>query len=213
MTLRVRLLILALFAWASCFAVLAYLGTWMPFAFAGVLLVALTLRSSAVPLAQFYPSSRWLLIGVGAGVLMVLFTHLAYARLSAVFPAVRSATRELLWLLNVVGVSPTARAALIVVIASCEEVLFRGLLPGSARGAPHGLRWPTGREFRGLLLGAGAYALTTLPLASPLLVLCAFACGVVWGALRAATGSVLVPILAHVLWDLGVLLLWPLTNA
>jgi membrane protease YdiL (CAAX protease family) len=43
-------------------------------------------------------------------------------------------------------------------------------------------------------------------------VLCAFVCGTVWATLRVATGSIVVPILAHVLWDLGVLLVWPLAH-
>ena len=200
---------LALLGWLACFEVLARLGTWTPFAFVGSLLAVLAVTSSAVPLAQFRPSKRSLSIGVGAGLLMVLLTHLAYAWLAASLPAVRAGTRELLTLLNVVGFSPPARAALIVVIASCEEVLFRGLLPGSSR-AEKGLRWPLAGELGRILAWSVIYALTTLPLGSPLLVLCAFACGTVWGTLRVATGSVLVPILAHVLWDLGVLLVWPL---
>ena len=141
---------------------------------------------------------------------MVLLTHLAYGWLSALFPAVRSGTFDLLSLLDVAGVPPPARAALIVVIASCEEVLFRGLLPGSLRDEPPKLRWPVAGEFGGLVLWAAVYALTTVPLASALLVLCGFVCGTFWGMLRIATGSVLVPILAHVIWDLGVLLVWPL---
>ena len=50
-----------------------------------------------------------------------------------------------------VGFSPLACAALIVVIASCEEVLFRGPLPGASRGQPPRLRWLSGREFGGLV--------------------------------------------------------------
>jgi membrane protease YdiL (CAAX protease family) len=57
---------------------------------------------------------------------------------------------------------------------------------------------------------AAVYALAALPLGSSLLVLCAFLCGVVWGGLRSATGSLVVPILTHVIWDLGVLVVWPL---
>ncbi|HYQ46699.1 MAG TPA: CPBP family intramembrane glutamic endopeptidase [Polyangiaceae bacterium] len=211
MTRRPSLMVIALFAWLLCFGVLAQLGTWTPFAFVGVLLVALALRSSAVPLSQFHPSRQSLLLGLGAGAAMVLSTQLAYAWLSVAFPALRSSTLGLLFLLNVVGVSPPARAALIVVIASCEEVLFRGLLPGSTRAAHQALRVPLAQEFRGLVLWSVVYALTTVPLKSPLLVLCAFVCGALWGTLRLATGSILVPILAHVAWDLGVLVIWPLT--
>lgn len=201
----------ALAAWLTCFGLLALFGTWTPFAFVGVLLVVVALQSSAVSVSQLRPSRQSLLLGLGAGVGMVLATQLAYAWLSAAVPAVRSNTLGLLFLLNVVGLSPVARAALIVVIASCEEVLFRGLLPGSTRDAQRALRVPLAGEFRGLVLWSAVYALTTVPLRSPLLILCAFVCGTLWAALRVATGSILVPILAHVLWDLGVLLIWPLT--
>ena len=146
MTRRPSLLAVALLSWLVCFAVLAELGTWTPFAFVGVLLVVLALRSSALPLLQFRPSRDSLLIGAGAGVLMVLLTHLSYGWLSAVFPGVRASTSQLLSLLNVVGFSPRDRAGLIVVIASCEEVLFRGLLPGSARGLPRPMRAPDARS-------------------------------------------------------------------
>src|SRR4051812_2089398 len=97
---------LALLAWVSCFAVLASVGTWIPFAFVGLLLVGLTLRSAAVPLVQFRLTSQRLLLGVGAGLLMVLLTHLAYRWVSAILPAVRPQTLELISLLRVVGVSP-----------------------------------------------------------------------------------------------------------
>ena len=207
-----RLLTLALFGWLLCFAVLAQLGTWTPFAFTGLLLVTLALQSSAVPLSQFRPSAQSLLIGCGAGGLMVLSTHLAYAWLSGLFPGVRAGTRELLSLLNVVGFSPTARATLIVVIASCEEVLCRGLLPGSIPSAARGLCAPSAPEFRRVVSYSLVYALTTVPLKSPLLVSCALICGIIWGTLRVGTGSILVPILAHVIWDLGVLLVWPLPS-
>ena len=205
-------MVLALLGWLLCFAVLAYLGTWTPFAFVGVLFATLAVQASAVPVAEFRLNRRSLLIGLGAGVMMVLLTHLTYGWLSAAFPPVRSGTLELLSLLNVVSFSPLACAALIVVIASCEEVLFRGLLRGSPRGQHPRLRRLSGREFGGLVGWSVLYALTTVPLASPLLVLCAFVCGTVWATLRVATGSIVVPILAHVLWDLGVLLVWPLAH-
>lgn len=195
-----------------CFVVLARLGTWTPFAFVGLLLVAFAVRSSAVQSAQFRASTRSLSIGVGSGLLMVLVTHLGYGWLSAALPAVRTGTLELLSLLNVVGFSPLACAALIVVIASCEEVVFRGLLPSSTRDQKQTLLRAATPEFVRPVLWAAAYALTTVPLGSPLLVACAFACGSAWGMLRIATGSILVPLLTHVIWDLGVLLVWPLPS-
>jgi membrane protease YdiL (CAAX protease family) len=145
---------------------------------------------------------------------MVVLTHLAYGWLSALIPGVHEATRALLKLLNVVGFTPAERAGLIVVIASCEELLFRGPLPALvASKARPAWRWPVRSEVTRLLAFAAVYALTTVPLGSPLLVVCAFACGSVWGTLRIASGSLVAPILTHVIWDLGVLLIWPLASA
>jgi membrane protease YdiL (CAAX protease family) len=205
-----RLTVLSLVAWSTCFVVLRQTGNWMPFAFVGVFLAAVGVATRAVPRVLLRPTPAAIAVGTVAGALMVLFTHVAYLALGAVAPSVRPATAELLALLNAVGFSDTNRAILIVVIASCEEVLFRGpgsgMLDGFAR--PH---WPVPSELSRLLAFAVVYALTTAPLGSPLLVVCALLCGSLWGVLRVATGSLIVPILAHVLWDLGVLLVWPLS--
>jgi uncharacterized protein len=62
----------------------------------------------------------------------------------------------------------------------------------------------------GVVLAALAYALAHAPLGSPLLVAVALLCGLTWGALRATTASLLPPLLAHLLWDVLVLLCVPL---
>ena len=201
----------ALAAWVVCFGVLARLGTWLPFAFAGTALTAVMLRRQEVSIALLRPSGWRIAAGVIGGAIMVGLTHVAYLAVSAAVPSVLPATEELFELLNVSGFSPPERAALIALIASCEEVLFRGPLLGSLRRDEKRdgwrLDWPaTGRT----LAFAAAYAVTTVPLANPLLLLCAFVCGSIWGALAIASGSLTVPILVHVIWDLGVLIVWPL---
>lgn len=204
-----RFLALALVSWTLCFVVLHQLGTWTPFAFVGLALAAVALSWRVVPRSLLRLSLARATVGMAGGALMVVGTHLAYRALVTLAPPVAASTWELLILLNVVGVSPAARALLIVLIASCEEVLFRGLLPPSATGStrPH---WPSTRQFAQIVAFAALYALTTLPLGSSLLILCAFVCGTLWGLMRIATGSLVVPLLAHVSWDLGVLLIWPL---
>jgi len=208
-----RLAPIASIAWLLGFGVLARWGTWLPFAFAGAILTVLMLRTGAVGVETLRPSRRHFAIGVFTGALMVLLTHLAYAAVAALVPSVLPATRELFWLLNVEGFSAPERATLIVVIASCEEVLFRGPLLGSGRAARKFGKWRFERPHLSRVCAwAAAYALTTLPLASPLLTLCAFVCGGIWGVLAVATGSLTVPILVHAIWDLGVLIVWPLTT-
>ncbi len=64
--------------------------------------------------------------------------------------------------------------------------------------------------WRGVILAALAYALAHAPLGSPVLVVVALSCGVVWGALRAASASLVPSLLAHLVWDILVLLWLPL---
>ena len=45
---------------------------------------------------------------------------------------------------------------------------------------------------------------------TPVLVLVAFGCGLVWSALRAVTGSVAPALVAHLLWDVLILMWLPL---
>lgn len=62
------------------------------------------------------------------------------------------------------------------------------------------------QRLRRIIGFASACALTTAPLGNPLLSVCAFVRGSVWGVMRIEARSLTVPILAHVVWDLGVLL-------
>lgn len=204
---------LALTAWTLCFFVLRQLGTWTPFAFVGVVLAVLALSQRLAPRSLLELSRARIAAGIAAGTLMVVGTQLAYRAVVTFAPSVAGATRQLLVLLTVVGFSPVIRGLLVVVIASCEEVIFRGLLPIPRVAGPRDARWPSAREAAQIMASAALYALTTLPLASALLVLCAFVCGSLWGLMRIATGSLVVPLLAHVVWDLGVLLIWPLAAA
>jgi uncharacterized protein len=205
----VRLWALALTGWVACFGVLMVTGAWTPFAFLGVALVFLVVSQGAVSRDLLRPSLRVVVQGVASGAAMVLATHLAYRVVVSVLPSVGEATRELIELLAVPGFSPIERATLITVIAACEEVIFRGLIPAPARARGGG--WPTRAELLRIGASTGAYALTTAPLGSPLLMACALVCGSLWAAMRVTSGSLVVPVLAHTIWDLGVLLVWPLT--
>jgi membrane protease YdiL (CAAX protease family) len=210
----IRLIALALLAWALCFAALARYGTWLPFAFVGTALAVLAIGTKVVPRELLHPSPSRVAVGVLAGVLMVVLTHRAYESLAAAIPSVVPAAQALFGLLEVTGFSGTERALLIVLIAACEEVVFRGPLIVHAAGKTAlRARRLSPQELRRIFGSATAYALATAPLGSPLLVLCAFACGAVWGAMGVVTGSLMLPILAHVIWDVGVLLLWPVTAA
>ncbi|MET0792160.1 MAG: CPBP family glutamic-type intramembrane protease [Polyangiaceae bacterium] len=208
--LRSSLFAVSVVAWSGSFVVLARLGTWLTFAVVGLLLVALLVGLRVVRGALLRPNRMTVGVGISSGLLMVVLTHLAYRWLTALAPDIGAATARLMGLLNVSGFSVGSRAALIVLIASCEEVLFRAALPEVETRAPLSLVAFERRDLRRILALAAIYALTTTPLGSPLLAACALLCGAIWGALGVATGSLVAPILAHVVWDLGVLIVWPL---
>lgn len=201
---------LALFAagvvtWLLSFGALARFGTWLPFALAGAALTAVALLTRIVPARLLVPSFATVGAGLGVGLVMVVLTHLAYAGVAPLVPGARAAAAALVNLLNVGGFPPVARAALVVVIATCEEVLFRGPLP---------LETTARRRSRGSLAAqvvasSAIYAAACVTLGSPLLLLVAFLCGLAWAALRVASRSLVAPIVAHVVWDLGVLVAWP----
>ena len=99
-----------------------------------------------------------------------------------------------------------------VVVATCEEILFRGALAGKGQetgrvGLHDLLTW---RGLGTIVALAACYAAATLTLGSSLLVVCALLCGMAWGGLRVATCSLVAPIVAHIVWDLGIFLAWPL---
>lgn len=206
--LSFRLTLLALSVWAACFWLLERTGAWFHFAIAGWALSLAVLASGAVPRALLRPTPRALTAGALSGGVMVLVTQAGYRAVAGFVPSLVPSTAALLSLLDVVGVSTSARTLLIVTIAASEELIFRGLLPTSGDFTRPAL--PTRRELLVSSALSVLYALTTAPLGSGLLIGCALVCGLIWSLLRRLSGSLLVPILAHVIWDLGVLLLWPL---
>jgi hypothetical protein len=208
---RLAALAVATAVWATNFAVLARCASWIPFAFTGVALVAADIWVGAIPRRAVRLSGAAVATGIAVGLMMVAFTHFAYARLADLVPGMTNATASLLALLNVSGFSPLPRAGLVVVIATCEEVLFRGpLSPASGAPGRAGFRGLARADVARIVAAAAVYALATATLGSPLLVLCALLCGVAWGTIRLLTGSLLAPVIAHVVWDLGVLIIWPL---
>jgi membrane protease YdiL (CAAX protease family) len=206
---RVAALGVAMALWLGCFVLVRTRGSWAAFAVVGVVLVVFAVATDARARALLRPSWADLAIGLAVGIAMVLLTHGAFELVSKLLPIAEESTRRLFTLLDVVGFSPLERAGLIVVIAACEEVIFRGALlgPPDQRGGLHAV---TRHDLLRVLGFAAVYGLATATLGSALLILCAVGCGVLWGVLRVATRSVVAPIAAHVSWDLGVLVLWPL---
>jgi membrane protease YdiL (CAAX protease family) len=189
-------------AWLIAAASTGPVGLW--WAVGGVsvalgLIVVLLDRPEAA--ARLRPSARLVLLGVGAGALMAAATLLLYPALARLVPLVATDTARLYGAFR--GPSPVVAFAMLVPIVVGEELVWRGVVQTSLVRCLGG--------WRGVASAAAVYALVQAPLGSPVLVAVALLCGLAWGALRASTASLVPALVAHLLWDVVVLLWLPLS--
>jgi membrane protease YdiL (CAAX protease family) len=176
-------------------------GVWLAIGSVAALLGVVVVAGDSGVRARLRPSWRLILVGVAAAGCMVVVTYAA----SPLVHVVAWLENDLQRLYSAFGAAGrrTALMALGPVIVG-EEVVWRGAVQGaleqrvSARAAA--------------VLSAVVYALAHAPIGSPLLVLTALACGIVWAALRAVTGSLVPSIVSHALWDVVVLVAFPLVS-
>jgi membrane protease YdiL (CAAX protease family) len=199
---------IALAAWLLGFAWIGLTGSW-------TLLVLLAVLAAG-RLVAGDPATRRLLrldgraagLGLAGGGAMVAATYAGHGLLAGAFPPFAGATRGLYALLNAEGYRPPALAALILLVATCEEVIWRGRALEPAGGSGARLSGPA---LARAAAAAALYGAATLASGSLLLGALALACGLAWGLLRTAGRSLWPAILAHATWDLAVLVVWPLT--
>jgi CAAX protease family protein len=176
-------------------------GIWRAIGGAAVALgVAVLLFDRPASTALLRPSPRLILLGATAGALMVSATYLLYPVLARLVPLTATDTAQLYAAFRAPSLL-VASVALVPVIFG-EELVWRGAVQA----------WLVERlgAWRGVALAAVVYALAHAPLGSPVLVAVAFFCGLAWGALRARTASLVPTLVAHLLWDVLVLLWLPL---
>lgn len=190
-------------AWVAAAASARAIGIWLALGSAAIALGVAVLVLDRAARRTLRPSPSGVLVGAAMGGLMAAATYLCYPVLARLDPFVAHDT-ALLYAAFRAPPGAIASIALAPVVLG-EELVWRGVVQAALvrRVGPAG----------GVALAAGAYALAHAPLGSPVLVLVAAACGLSWGALRAATGSLVPPLLAHLVWDVLVLLWLPLDTA
>jgi membrane protease YdiL (CAAX protease family) len=147
------------------------------------------------------PSPKQLGIGLLAGIFMLVVTYLGYASVMANIPELHGATGELYRFF--VSLPPYLIPVAVPLIIVSEEIVWRGRVQGLFQQRTHPILAAVG--------AAAVYALAHAPIGSALLVGVAFACGLFWSVLRGATGSIVPGLIAHVIWDVFVMVLFPLT--
>ena len=176
-------------------------GFWLSMALAtGVLgLLALALRTPGAWAWAVRPSG--LALGVaGAVVLYAVFLGGERA-LRAVAPAVAASGSTVYGWTGALP-RPVLAGLLLLVIAPGEELYWRGLVQWELQ---HVLA-----PWIAVLAATALYTAVHLTTRNPALILAALVCGLFWGAMYAATGSLPAVIVSHCLWDCLALLWLPL---
>ncbi len=187
--------------WLAASASAGALGIWLALGGAAVALgVAIVVLDRAAAISLLRPSVRLVLVGVTVGWSMAAATYLLYPVLARALPVIPTDTAKLYASFRGPPLVIAALALLPVILG--EELVWRGAVQTVLvrRLGP----WP------GVPVAALAYALAHAPLRSPVLVVVALTCGMVWGALRVASASLVPTLLAHLVWDILVLLWLPL---
>lgn len=192
--------------WLTGFAWVARTGSWMVLAVLQVLAAARLLAGDPDTRRLFRPSGLAVVVGLAGAVLSVILTYGLYTPFAALFPRFAGAVRELYVVMNSAGYERGALVAIVTVVIVAEEIVWRGrVLDMNAGGTRRTVGWQIAQS---LLFGA-LYAVAHLTSGSALLVFIAFAFGAAWALLRILTGSIWTPLIAHVLWDMAVLVVWP----
>lgn len=171
---------------------------WLGVGIAAALLVAAVLMTDAARIAALMrPTPRLLILGVLAAAAMIIVTDVSFSALIRWMPSLHSMSSEIYK--RFVDESTTAATlAFVVPVVFAEEILWRGAFQDAFATRP---------RTAGVILAAAIYAAAHAPFGSPLLVIVAFVCGIYWSALRAASGSLIPSLVAHLVWDVTLVIL------
>jgi membrane protease YdiL (CAAX protease family) len=148
-----------------------------------------------------HPTWKAIWTGVAIGIGMTAATYPIYAFAAKLAPSLADDVRVLY---SGAHTTTLGRAMLWIFAAACaEELLFRGAWPTTLR---HFMPAPVA-----FFVSLVTYSLAQAGTGSWIVVALAFACGTFWTLQRYYTGSLLSPLISHLIWSQTVLLLYPVT--
>ena len=187
--------------WLIAVASADALGLWIAVGGVGMVLGAVALvfdRASSREMLR--PKLVFIALGAAVGGVMAAGTYALYRLLSMVAPFAARDTAHLYSAFR--APSSTIAAVALTPIILGEELVWRNVVQ-SALTRRFGV-------WQGAILAAMAYALVLIPLRSPVMLMAALGCGLVWSGLRACTKSLVPALVAHLVWDAIVLIWLPL---
>ena len=164
---------------------------------AAAILVAAVLATDAARVAALLrPTLQLLAIAVLAAAAMIALTNVSFLALIRWMPSLRGLSAEIYGRF-VDGHTTAATLAFVVPLVFAEEILWRGAFYDALP-----LRSQTSR----VLLASAIYAAAHAPFGSALLAAVAFVCAIYWCSLRAASGSLIPSLVAHLAWDVTLII-------
>ncbi len=200
---------IAVLIWSVGFLWVSVSGSWALLAGLAVAAALRLLVGDPLTRRLLTPTLWAIGVGVVGAAIMIIGTYASYFLLSRLIPPLVDATADLYRLLRADAYGQLRLAALITLVSASEEIVWRGRLlesPGDVEPAA----WPTRAQALRVVGAATVYALAHIASRSITLAIVAFICGIAWGLLRVAMRSLWASILTHALWDLAILVFWPL---
>ena len=189
-------------AWVIAASGTRWFGIWAALGGVAIGLGVVVLVVDRQTRATLRPGLTALAVGALGGGLMVGATYVLYPWVIHVAPVVGDETERLYDLFRA---PPQLLASLaLVVVVVGEELVWRGAVQ-------HALVRRFG-PWSGVAIAAILYSLAHAPVGSPMLVVAALLCGLMWGALRLVSGSLVPTLVAHLVWDFLVLMWLPLDS-
>jgi uncharacterized protein len=147
------------------------------------------------------PRLRPISIGVAVGVGMTVLTYPVFRLAALVWPELDASVQGLYQGARSASLAQAFGWTIATIVA--EELLFRGVWP-------HALsqRMSTKQAY---VVSLTSYALAQLGTGSWVVLLMAVAMGTIWTLQRHLTGSLLSPLISHLIWTPTVILLYPVT--
>jgi membrane protease YdiL (CAAX protease family) len=187
-------------AWAAAMLLAGFIDPWIPIGLAAVIVPAAIMSAGWPDVRElFRPAPSRILIGLLGAAIMLTATYGLFPLIAAMAPALALGTGNL-YARFLAGRSTVSILLFVIPVIVAEELMWRGAFQEWMAQ-----RLPASR-LAIVVLAAGGYAIAHLPLGSPLLVGIAFLCGLHWSALRSLTRSVVPSLIAHLAWDLALIL-------
>lgn len=198
-------LALATAGFAAALALRAQLNPWWSSAAAAVVSIAasaVALRDRLRPLCAVRASA--VAGAVALGVAMVAATHAAYRALIAVVPELERDVAALYGDVGPDAPGPALTVALIAVIVTAEELVWRGVAVELVRDRLSAA-WT-------VAVTVALYAIPQLAGGEWVLIAAAVGAGAVFAAQRVVTRGLVAPLVTHAIWSVSIFSALPLTG-